>query len=692
MIYTEIGENFLVEASIPATAKKRGPVGHIWILDVSGSMTYFLPELAENVILHSKNLLPGDTISIGWFSSEGMYRFFIKNLLVGGAALGVIEHAVRKECRARALTCFSEILEDASLVVDEMSPQASTFSLMFFTDGYPVVSDYDTELGKISAALLALNKKVHNAMFVGYGNYYNKKLLAEMSKTMGGLLVHSSALDEFSRPMGKFIENFGVTYVERTVPELPAFAFAIYNGTIITLKVHGSRIYAPEDCEKIYCVLSQHPWGQRVPAARFPEEAFYAAALIFTKNLQTDRAIEIMTMIGDVHFVRLLNNSWTNLEYGRAESQLQNAAIDKELRFEDGKISAGNMPTNHDISVFSVLELLSDDKDAYFYPFHGDFEYTRIGQRSFQEEGYPVFSYTDAPRCKFSDLVWNEKRLNLSIRAKIPGTIELDEYHAQFGFAGKAYNTYVWRNYTIIRDGFHNVRYLPVSVGDIAHVFLGDVLQPTDEKGIFLIDLWDLPLVTRHEVEAVQAYSLCYAHLKRLKVKAYLKVLKYYRNKLDPDRKIKSDLLDDEQIGYLMDLGVTRNGYSPPVVKDKPTDKYDIKEFVIKAAGLSSLPSVVSVLKKMEDPRRALTRSAELVANGIVYYRGLPDQSLPALEQEIASLKQLAALDSYDIARAKFAVLVAKQWFSDLTTRENCVIMVDGVECKLDIKDAEVLL
>src|SRR5512136_1273954 len=51
---------------------------HVWIYDRSGSMGWVIAQLAEDVCLHLDEIPAGDFVSVGWFSSPGEFRWFVK--------------------------------------------------------------------------------------------------------------------------------------------------------------------------------------------------------------------------------------------------------------------------------------------------------------------------------------------------------------------------------------------------------------------------------------------------------------------------------------------------------------------------------------------------------------------------------------------------------------------------------------
>jgi hypothetical protein len=187
------------------------PVKHnIWIYDRSGSMYSLLAKVIKDLEHFADGLKEGDTLSVAWFSTErGQYRYILKGHVVGRQSNDIVKNMLNQNNTTIGLTCFSEVLMETETVVQDLLAMgiSDSFALMFFTDGYPVVSNYNKELQDIFKTIQRLAPVISDAMLVGYGDYYNRDLMADMARTFGGTLVHSSRLEEWEEYMGLFLEG-----------------------------------------------------------------------------------------------------------------------------------------------------------------------------------------------------------------------------------------------------------------------------------------------------------------------------------------------------------------------------------------------------------------------------------------------------------------------------------------------------
>ena len=712
--YTQISPNlYLTEYSFTAldsTLKekitKRDPINHIWIYDRSGSMYGLLDHLVEDLITRVKKIPTGDTVTFGWFSSEGQKNFIIKGFKIHESSdYKLLERVLRANSATIGCTCFSEILHDTQQVVEDLSVFSSTFALCFFTDGYPVVYDYNKEIENIYNAVENLNNKVTSTLLVGYGDYYNKQLMSEMAEKIGGSLTHSANLPSFSISLDSFIGS---------AKESKKLAVKINNeitkNTII-FNINGSNInlYTADankevkiscndgESHSVYVLSDIKPKGiKSKKSSELMEKALYAAAFILTQKTKTDIAIDVLGCLGDKKLIDLVTNSYTNAEYGVAEETIKEAMLDTKKRYLDGKVK-NYVPPVDAFCLLDLIDILSSDKEAYFYPRHEGFVYKRIGKQAIQDEKYPKFEANKDTKTSFSDVVWNETKLNLSIRALIRGAIDLPEEGRKYGLVNP-YPTYQYRNYTFVKDGILNMTKVPVTVSeDTFHMLLSkNVIAatcPTDisdkhlwhNDRIYFLQLNAIPVVNRKIAEGkTSATELCKLVLQEQKLKATLKALKYFRNRDFPEKEITAETARtfiERQQTFLENIGInTKTGAFEPIVTEaEATDFYMAKEFAIKIKGLSSLPKVEVVTAKLNENKK-LTTSDMLVSAGVMLYQSQNKPNLDWFVTKINEINTEMKTIRRKIQEIKFAVLLCKKWFIEFTNREENQLVVNEFE------------
>ena len=692
---------------------------HLWVYDRSGSMYHTLPQLVEDLIARSKQLPIGDYLTLGWFSSEGQYNFILKGFKISDTSdYASLESIIRKNKTSLNLTCFSEILDATKQVVKDLTPISDRFAVVFFSDGYPVVSNYTKEIANIFKSIDNIKYDITASLLVGYGNYYNKELMSQMAERFGGSLVHSSDIGKFSVSLNEFIENVkdaqGRIKITLDKPTDSDLYFSI-NGTDINVYQYDEEIkgimYLPSRKGKNWLFKLSNTLfipidgkneevnltDSAVDASTSKVEHFikgiYASAYILSQRCQNDRALSVLGALGDKYLINKMSNAFTNEEYGKVEEDIKSSITNPNKRFVSGR-DTNYLPKDDAFCVLDLLELLSSSNESYFYPYHPEFHYKRIGIPSVPKEGYAKFEAHLNVSCRLADLVWNKNLLNLSLLARIPGFIKLDKSCKRRGFDDVNFSTYIWRNYTLIKDGMLNVTKLPVSISDDIYKELkakapASLFYKRDGKDIDILDLSVLPIMNRVIAKSyTSATDLFRLAIDELYYQSDIKVLKYFRDRLSPEKELLTGFedLSAEQIEYLMNLGVTRNGYSPPTDKLESTDYYMAKSIGISIKGCSSLPKIDDVLKKVESGKN-LTVTDKLIHESYDDFEGLVlDQIKNALQETQQYMKGVRN----EIQKAKFAVILGKAWFKEFNNREETTLDVGDFTVSLKLGEEKI--
>lgn len=683
MRYLKINNSlYLIQIAINAVKVvigKRQPVNHIFIFDRSGSMWSTLSGVIQDLVRQAEALPDGDTVSIGWFSSEREQGWICKGLSVTENR-SKFEALLRRYDHTLSTTCFSNILADTASVIEDLKPISDAFSFVFFTDGHPVVSNVTTEKLKVKAALTALAEKLGAAMFVGYSDSYNKEMLADMAKTAGGILVHADNLKQFAQHF-QFFQQQAVNATPRQGVKLDfqplhGFAFTAEQGKIEMFSTEdnlvyasGEHLYALSDLPRGTDFLTTADFGQGVDHFGI----HYAAARCLVQTGKLDEAIQVLAKTGDCSAIDEVTQAFTNTECGKAEDHLRVAAFNIGARWPDGRRDYDYVPAADAFCLLDLFDILTADKEAVFLPYHESFEYKRRSRKTKAKEGYPKFEADKSAECSIGDFTWHSSRLNLSLLARLPGVVDLGEEAEKYNFA-RNYKTHIWRNYTLIGDGVPNVSKLPVKLSEATYQFLtgkvdlGAAEDIWREGIVYDLDLTSIPVINQKTASAyLNTDTLCRKIFEEQEIKAALKVYKCYLDALKQAKVEKGSLLSTAQEEFLKSKGITANGFAPPTEAEEATDVLVVKELSIAIKGLKALPKVADVEAAMEKGKK-MTLAQKLmtvsIADWIKESEGLADFSKTHwLEREIERLKiELGYVRSY-IQRAKFAVVLAKKSF-----------------------------
>ena len=703
---------YLVQEDVKTIENQEEPkqTNHIFIYDRSQSMYYLLSQLIEDLIEKCRQIPKNDTISIGWFSTEGKYNFILKGFKITDTSdYSILEKAIRNNNCTIGLTCFSEILtETAEVVIKDLSIFSNRFALVFFTDGYPVVSNYNKEIECIFSAINLLEKVITSSLFVGYGNYYNKDLMVKMTEKIGGSLVHSSDLSSFKITFSDYIKSVSKSdnRIKLEISNENDIHFGINESNInvytpnnkiinfLPVKRGKNFIYIltknePKNSEEVKLTDGQVGKNSKIEAF---VKAVYASAYIYLQRTKVQDALDILSLLGDKFVLESIINAFTNEEYGKSEHIILDCIKSYNKRFIKGR-DTNYLPPKDAFCLLDFINLLCNDDNAYFYPRHYAFKYNKIGLPSVPQEGYPKFEANPNVKCKFSNLVWNNTRLNLSILARLDGTIELPRGRKKYGFDNKKFNTYVWRNYTIVKDGFLNTLMLPISTSSEVYQELKamDLIHAEYDNNIYLINLTKLPIINRKiSEENTSAKELFKLAFESLEQKAELKTYKFLKNELNPEKQINIfDGYNEEQVAYLATQGVTDKGFNPPMESIISTDYYYAKEFKINIIKYSSLPKIEDVRNKI-DKGKNLTASDTLIEAALNKYNLIKIDKKEWLDDEIKKLTKLNKIIDHKIQKIKFAIILGNQWFKEFNNWSECTMTINGIDYLIKFKDKKI--
>lgn len=732
MKYVEVSNGlYLVQQEVPKgkTAKKVRPsINHIWMYDRSGSMCGVIHELCADLKVQVRTLPVGDTITLGWFSSEGgEFDFIFKGFKITDSAdYKILENAIDKNNYTLGATCFSEILTDTDKVIKDLSSISENFSLMFFTDGHPVVRNYSREVESIFSAIEKIEGKLTSSLLIGYGHYYNKTFMADMASRLGAGLIHSENLHHFTVVLKEFLGDSRDCdpKIKVELPELKAgkkrTAVFSLNGKQISIykEEDGSVNFTPSTKVKdfVYYLQDVIPTGAekveftdtnvtgKSKAVEEIVKATYAASYILTQSTKTDKALEVLSCLGDKALINSVNNAFTNTEYGAAEEKIREAVFSPSKRFSDGR-DTKYLPAADAFCLLDAVDVLMTDKEAKFYPYNEKFVYNRIGAEIKTKGDYPKFEPDRTTACNMSNLVWNSSKLNLSVLAQIHGTVKLKGNAKKYGFA-EDYPTWIYRTYTLVKDGFCNMASLPVSLSSASFKTLQsngmiDTAEKYKEGEVYILNLNSVPVINRSIADGkTSAKDLCKKCFTEIELEAKIKALNHYKNQLESAGVTKvGSTLTTEQEAFLLESGITKNGYNPPSEKGESKDYYMAKEFDIKIKGYSSLPKVDEVVSKTKElatgKGKPLTATAVLVNEGVKIVeaktKDMDDKTKLAVLTGLIldHKKQLTAVRS-DIQRTKFAIILGKRWFDEFTSREENTLELDGKTFTIAVRETRV--
>ena len=727
---------------------------HIFIVDCSGSMYSELPKIKKDLYNKiSTDLKENDSLTVIWFSGRGQCGVIVEDYHIkSNISLSKVKELIDRYLTTVGLTAFKEPFEEAKKVISRVMAEKpnSVHSLFFITDGYD--NQYSTK--EILSSVSSIKEQLSNSTVVEYGWYCNKELLSKIACEMGGVHIFSEHFQDYEPYIQKEFNNQKVSkrkYVELegTVDFGNVFTIS-EDGEVINYTLNDkNEVFINEEDESFF-YFSKTPIGQKVEMFLMSEAtrnnydtekneiftALYAALFSFSRISDYNKVSEVLKFIGDAKLIVKKANTFGSQKINELEAEFLQAVKDKSNRFTEG-YNPDLEPSEDAYCVLDMIEDLMQEDSNLWYPNHEAFKYKRIGAKavvkkgindkdkeeleklikegnlndlkekveevSQKEEGLN-FVYEDENKgYPITDLVWNEKRANLSVMVKYSGYVELPEHN--FSNLSKVFNTFKYRNYTLIKDGVVHTYNLPVSLSETTFNKLQekDLLKGEvyESDKIYVLNFSSLPVINRLMVNTMSAEELFKNEYELLKLKANNTVFNHYRKaKIG---KISFDFIEtygEEATTWLKEFGITANGFNPPVTLEKTGEEIFVNSLKVKIDKLTLMTAekdfqkVLEKYKKGESltPRESLLiPPIEEFENFMKSMQDIDDNKM--IESWIDKKSKLFRKRKNhlmnEISKSKFLCVVGKSWFKEFSSRDEkeMTINIDGSDVKFELDD-----
>jgi len=736
---------------------------HTFIIDCSGSMWGELSQIKKDLYNKISTMLkPNDSVTIIWFSGKGQYGVLLEDYHVDSAiTLTKVKDLIDKYLTTVGLTAFKEPIIELKEVIKRVNGRNKEMlhTMFFLTDGY----DNCWSTKEIISAIESVKEEVSSAIIVEYGWYCNKKLLNEMATAVGGVHTFSKNFDECEPYIEKAFtskNNVKRRYVKLDHVPYNKVVFNIVDGDVITyLPNDENEIFVSVDGElNLFYFTDTKPNSNFIGDSDFISdsilrgdtsnvifEGLYGAAFAYSRVSDYNMVSDILKLLGDAYLITEKANTFGTQKINELEAKFINSMNNISARYIEG-YNPDLEPAEDAFCVMDMLETLMSSEENVWYPRHESFGYKRAGgkavakksdmtqedkdeikklteagdiaglQAKLQEVGETTtetlkFHYNEEmPSSPISNLTWNETRANLSVQVTYQGYVELPDN--KFGL-GPKFDTHIFRNYTIIKDGVIHTYELPVSLNKETF----DTLQAnglldgeTWEAGkIMVLNFSKLPVINRQMVKSLSAEALFKKSHELIKLQAANYVFGQYKKRLfEGASKGFLDLYGTEATEWLKALGLRDYGFNPPSVVEKMNEEIEVNTLEVKIKGLSTAPTKKdfdALEKKLQAglDESSLSGKELLIAPAMKEFKafestlsGLPEESRKKMIEEWIYAKA----DSFrvaknklmvEIAKAKFLTIVGKSWFQEFSSREDneLTLLLDGYDTTCTVIDKQ---
>jgi hypothetical protein len=695
------------ETKQQTTSQEVGAIHFIHVVDRSGSMGGYIRSLMDNVEKTLDALGDNDYFSLVWFSSPGQCKTLVKGARKDKESIVRLLNTIRSTL---GTTCFSEPMAEVNSIIDDLAAICPNFCVSFFTDGLPVVPwPLHEEMRRVQEQVDKMAPKVLAINTIGFGNYYDRDFMVEMSsKSQFGQYVHSTQIEDYSTIFRHNYERISELVVESTELYAQGAQVLYLTRSSSKLAVDGELTMQALDKRKNQFVLigdgdfTFDYNGEGYHTAKIKagpankatvENIQYAMAYELYYQGQRQASLDILAInLKDRALIDGQLVAFTYDEVAAYSDRLKKAVFHNASRRTEGVAPDGYVPSADAFSVFDAITMLGNS-DALYVPGN---DYKRVGLKT--EDQFNLFK-KDASKLStapMSDIVFNRDKLNVSLRFTVEGNVGLNPKQAEEVGLPKSVPAKIFRNHTIIKDGGVNVPemrvLMPQATLDVLRDAQGSVdfiqdVQPVAvvENGTAYQDvrlnLAVLPIINRGYLDAFPTTESVYAALKQqLVLDARAKVLNHYVKATGAT--IKASTVTDEQLKILKDHGLDGgfiySGVDNKTASKEDGDFYESRSLSFNIKGMASLPSVKDVLKRM-DEKKAFTAGQQVVKDQMDYLEkavGCPLSTLTdAAATALAKIQQETKKQVLEItarlAALKTAKILTGDWFDNLTTNDK---------------------
>lgn len=643
----------VIELGGVKTVASKAACNHVYVVDVSGSMYHDLPKIRQ----HLKNIIsvvaqPEDTFSTIYFSGRGQCGVVFENVLVSDiSTVDMMHKAIDRYIQPIGLTGFVDPIKKA-ISLDLDSSKVNNFIML--TDGY----DNQSNRPDIMKETGLLKEKFQSVSFIEYGFYADRDLLSKMAEEVGGTHIFADGIQKYEAAIEEVVRSVPrVSNIQVNINKRAKHGVYIYGDQIKIVEAKDGVVSVPEDVTRVHSIV-----GSDVLSKQLSDEHNYLILFYAAKTVNSELIWKCLQALGDVRLVEQYQNAFTKQELSTFEQSVADAVLDPSKRYLDGK-DLNKVPSKNAPTIIDLLYKLSSE-DTYVITDSPDWKYNRIGRGTEKTEALPRFIPSPMSRLSLKGLVFNSERPNVSMQTTINGQVELPEN--DFGL--KKVPSHIFRNYTIIKDGIRNVEKLPVvfpiGLTEELEMFAHDVVEEEAGLAYWVFDLSSIPVINRAMVESVSkdVFVDTVQHLEVLK--ANLKVVKYLIEEEGGSEAKIAGLVSkygEEAAKWLSENGVRDYGFSAVGTKSSDvTDEYESIQVQYKIKGLSSIPAVAAVQKKVGEGKK-LNLGDILISEALKDFQGNKE----TLEQQKVLMTNLKRLFEKKLSNEIYTLVLGRQWYGD---------------------------
>lgn len=669
-------------------------VNHVICIDISGSMYGVLSHIRTQLKSRLIDIVnDDDTVTIIWFNSKCGYvckEIEIKKI----KDLRDLNESIDKLLVPNGCTNFFDPIELANNLISK-SDRNGLWDFFFMSDGgHNTGGSWDQVLSQLQT----LGIKIDNSVICEYGYWADTDRLTQMAETLGGQKIFDKDFESYKIDFEKSIFEGTVIEprIEYNIPEDIKKSMRLQ----LMWTIDGDRvtcysterlntIWIPEDTTKLY-YLKELNKSEKY-SYYDNDSSIYSAIYILSERNKYDLAEQLLYAVKNKDLINFYCNAYGKQKLEEFRSMVKDCISNPPEREVIERVWK---PNSKRYCIFDFLnELMSDN--SLIHLTHPDFKYNFTTARSVQkieltdEEKFKISSASTKLKAdkileeaekrkinveysnpsagyKAAQLVWNNERANVSVMVNIPVTLDVPAE----GDPSKriCVDSFLVRNYTIVKDGILNTPELVITVSNkLAGKFkrmgmvIGEYKCSSKYESMIRVNLTNLPIVNKKYVTSVSAVNLATLESDLLKLRCKAKYLMYLK-KSETSSLTTTAPIKSSSDPYLKSLGITEKGYTPKTELNKSGDFYMATLLETKIEKFSNLPKIEDVLRKRRNGK-PFTVSEEYMDKAM----NEVDAQLKSNEVDIMlnGIKSLQSEALRNIAILKFSLIVSRRWFYD---------------------------
>jgi hypothetical protein len=642
---------------------KNSPTNYMCICDLSGSMAYSIRDLKATISSIKDLMSPGDTFTLGYFSSTGDYSWICK----GASNLKGIDKLIEEKIYARGLTNFLQILQTVEETIKDVRQLTGNTEnvLMWLSDGYHNSGGSYNDIIQVCASL---KNSFSYKMMVGYSSYYDRKLLLEMAENIGGVFNHISDFTEMKKSASDLISN-KKTLVSVKLPQSFDLVWQVTETDILPLEVKADNTVSALATKKeseLFAV--NYNELNALPSEQLNNPVFvYSLAQILSQKNKANLGVLVLRKAGDNLSAKKLQKAFTVLQKGQAENFL------KEKATSLSAVEKSDQNTGMTLTEF--LKNIKKDIGKVTIDLHNS-QYKSISRKG--EDVSKVEFETSVAPARIINIIGNENRANISFltvrEGQIKSILDEDLKKRVEEFNTRSHTPIVlpiesttYRNYAFVANGdfnFGNIVLHNENTDKVINLVPNDVIDLFDE------DQKEL---------SIKSFSNLYKTL--ISEKAHASVLRMYikahaSQKHAEDKRVSmygpegAVLLEEMGLDYAMRYSPKSEGKA----KDENADFIPFVELTAQLKGASKISASESYKKYKANGKQnpgdvicwpLFKKYDEQLKNlGKETFVEFCQKTLEGVEETVDLLAQ-------KISSQKFFMIVTNSWFADIDKAEK---------------------